>query len=131
VVSPLVYIFAVAGGVVVVFFVASAGLTYRHASARSKRAEDLGEYVTKSGASSHTVGSEELLKKRERVMHITIGDLIRDSKVAAAASRGFRVAAQAAEGGSAPAGPADAPGREEHGEPHSESDPGDSQEGEG
>jgi hypothetical protein len=86
-ISPLVYIFAAAAGVLALVFVASALLTYRHASTRSERARDLHDYLAGGGvATAH--------KQRARVMQVTIGDLIRDNKLAVAAAEGARAAAE-------------------------------------
>ena len=82
-ISPLVYIFAAAAGVVALLFVASALLTYRHASTRSKRASDLRDYLAVGGPPSREVGSKDIAdthKRRARVVHVTIGDLIRDKR---------------------------------------------------
>ena len=95
--SPLVYVFAAAAGVVWLLFVSSAVLTYRHARTRSKRAGDLLDYLAARGPSSRTAASEEVAeahKQRARVVHVTIGDLIRDEKLAVAAAAGVSVAAE-------------------------------------
>jgi hypothetical protein len=87
VISPLVYIFAGAAGVLALVFVASALLTYRYASTRSERARDLHDYLAGGGvAKAH--------KQRARVMQVTIGDLIRDDKLAVAAAEGASAAAE-------------------------------------
>ena len=85
-ISPLVYIFAGAAGVLALFFVASALLTYRHASTRSERARDLQDYLAGGGAA-------KARKQRARVMQVTIGDLIRDDKLAEAVEEGTSAAA--------------------------------------
>ena len=97
-ISPLVYIFAAAAGVVALLFVASALLTYRHASTRSKRASDLRDYLAAGGPVSREVGSKDVAdahKRRARVVHVTIGDLIRDERLAVAAAEGASAAAEA------------------------------------
>jgi hypothetical protein len=97
VISPLVYIFAGAAGVLTLFFVASAVLTYRHASTRSERAQDLHDYLAAGVPLSRRVTTEEVVrthKERARVMHITIGDLIRDEQLAVAAAEGVRAAGE-------------------------------------
>jgi hypothetical protein len=98
VISPLVYIFAAAAGVVALLFIASALLTYRHASTRSKRASDLRDYLAAGGPASREVGSKDVAdahKRRARVVHVTIGDLIRDESLAVAAAEGASAAAEA------------------------------------
>jgi hypothetical protein len=98
VISPLVYIFAAAAVVVALLFVASALLTYRHARTRSKRASDLRDYLAAGGPPSleAKVSSKDVAdahKRRARVVHVTIGDLIRDEKLAVAAAEGASAAA--------------------------------------
>jgi hypothetical protein len=97
VISPLVYIFAVAAGLVALLFAASALLTYRHARTRSERADDLRDYMVASGSLTRTMASEEVAeahKQRARVVHVTIGDLIRDERLAVAAAEGASAAAK-------------------------------------
>lgn len=111
-ISPLVYLFAGAGFAVALVFGASALLTYRHARTRSKRASDLGDYIAgrlpRQPARREEAGTTLVEpipdpvarrhEQRTRVMHVTIGDLIRDEKLAAAATEGADEArAQAAE----------------------------------
>jgi hypothetical protein len=97
VISPLVYVFAAAAGVVALLFAASALLTYRHASTRSKRANDLRDYLAAGGPLSREVGKDvaDAHKRRARIVHVTIGDLIRDEKLAVAAAEGASAAAEA------------------------------------
>jgi hypothetical protein len=92
VISPLVYIFAVAAGVVALLFVASALLTYRHARTRSKRAKDLRDYL----AAGSEASGKDAHRRRAKVVHVTIGDLIRDEELAVAAAEGASVAADKA-----------------------------------
>jgi hypothetical protein len=98
VISPLVYVFAAAAGLVVLLFVASALLTYRHALTRSSRAGDLRDYVAAVPPVSREAGGEDLAgayRRRARVMRLTIGDLIRDETLAVAAAEGASAAPQA------------------------------------
>jgi hypothetical protein len=98
VISPLVYIFAAAAGVLALLFVASALLTYRHARTRSKRASDLHDYLAAGGRLSRKVSSKDVAeahKRRAKVVHVTIGDLIRDEELTVAAAEGASAAAEA------------------------------------
>jgi hypothetical protein len=106
-ISPLVYVFAAAGAAVVLLFGGSALLTLRHAQTRTRRAGDLRDYIAGGlpppQEERHEPGKNEALddpvarrgdpvaerfEQRAKVMHVTIGDLIRDTKLAAAATKG-------------------------------------------
>jgi hypothetical protein len=88
--SPLVYIFAGAAAVLALVFVASALLIYRHARTRSKRASELNAYLRDGGETARPISPG----LRSRVMQVTIGDLVRDDRLAFAAVDGAIAAAE-------------------------------------
>lgn len=79
--SALLWLFAGAAVLVLLGFGLAAFLSYRHARTRRARAELLRAYLAGVDAPGRT--RAEL---RESVMHISIGDLVRDSVVAEAAA---------------------------------------------
>jgi uncharacterized protein YegP (UPF0339 family) len=90
--SPLVYLFAAAACVLAAFFGLAAVLAFRHARGRSKCAKDLRTYLDVSGSrmtSANIQGIEAAQRQRASVMHITIGDLVRDEGLVAAAAVGI------------------------------------------
>jgi hypothetical protein len=86
--NPLVYLFAAAAVVIALWFALAAFLSYVHASTRRARADELGDYlaVPRGPAAAEARSTGEA---RTRVMHISIGDLVRDPAVADAAARGL------------------------------------------
>jgi hypothetical protein len=92
--SPLVYVYAVAAGVLVVFFIAAGVLIYGHAMRRAERADALLTYIARTmpPASPHDdqrhPEPDDLVRYRSSlraaVMHLTVGDVIRDDAVARA-----------------------------------------------
>jgi hypothetical protein len=100
-ISPLVYVFAGAAILLMIVFVVSAVLIYRHAIARSGRAPELRNYLDSTrqsrGVPSHAKIADAH-QQRARVMHLTIGDLIRDENLAVAvaeSAEGFRTSTAA------------------------------------
>jgi hypothetical protein len=104
--SPLVYIFAVGAGVLAALALITAVLTYQHARTRSKRARDLYDYLASARFSGRlqTESAQYLaehqavpdnreqrrIKQRTKVMHLTVGDLVRDEELANMATAGAR-----------------------------------------
>jgi hypothetical protein len=94
VITPLVYLFAGAAGLLLLLFAASALLIYRHARTRRRRGRDLYEYLASPPPEPVGRNFESLRvvadahKKRAKVMHLTIGDLLRDENLAAVATEG-------------------------------------------
>lgn len=91
--TPLVYIFAVAAGLLVLWLLLAAVLAYRHATTRGSRAGDLANYIEVSGGGMLDPRTERLdvegLHQRGRVMNITIGDLVRDVGLMTATADGL------------------------------------------
>jgi len=86
--SPLVYLFAAAAVLLALWFALAAFLSYVHAQTRRRRANDLMRYLASARAlraDAAVTGDEDRLS----VMHISIGDLVRDPTVASAAARGL------------------------------------------
>jgi hypothetical protein len=90
--TPLVYVFAAAAVVLIVAFLLSAWLAYRHARERGRFAEELAAYIAESGVRFRDLDEKaaaSLAERRERVMHITIGDLVRDAALTAGTAKGI------------------------------------------
>jgi hypothetical protein len=71
-------------------FLLAGALALRHASRRSRYAKDLGDYLAESGARFRGLDrarAESIAERRERVMHLTVGDLIRDPALAGATTQ--------------------------------------------
>jgi hypothetical protein len=85
--SPLVYLFAVAAVLLALSFALAVFLSYLHAQTRRRRADDLARYLASARAlqTAAATGDDD----RASVMHISIGDLLRDPAVASAAARGL------------------------------------------
>lgn len=79
--NALVYIFAFAALLLLIWFVLALALSWRHADRRNTRSKKL-----KTDDPDGTVTAS--------AMHLTIGDLVRDGKLAAAARRGMTVRGQ-------------------------------------
>lgn len=86
--SPLVYLFAAAAVVLALWFALAAFLSYVHATTRQARAAELEDYLAVRRGSQLTE-ARSTGETRARVMHISIGDLVRDAAVADAAARGL------------------------------------------
>lgn len=86
--NPLVYLFAAAAVAIALWFALAAFLSYVHATTRRALAAELGAYLAvRRGppvAEARPTG-----EARARVMHISIGDLVRDPALADAAARGL------------------------------------------
>jgi hypothetical protein len=101
--APLVYVFAAAAVLLFVGFLLSAWLAFRHARHRGRYAKELTAYVAESGARFRDEKhAESLAAERERVMHITIGDLVRDPALTGAATSGIVARREAARRDAAP-----------------------------
>ena len=88
--SALVYIFA-GGARVALWFVVALCLSYVHAKTRRTRAEELTDYIAHGRARLRGVRDDRMnaARGRRRVMHLTIGDLIRDEWLATAVLEGI------------------------------------------
>jgi hypothetical protein len=78
--GALLWLFGGAAVFLVVGFALAAFLSLRHTRTRRDRARLLQTYLT---------GAERRADLRQRVMHISIGDLVRDANVAEAVTRGL------------------------------------------
>jgi hypothetical protein len=88
VIGPLVYLFAGAAAAVAALLVGSAVLIFRHARIRPERADDLRDYLAVYRRVSEGEQLADVHERRAQVMHLTIGDLIRDKQLAVAATQG-------------------------------------------
>lgn len=89
--SPLVYVFAVAACLLALWFLIAALLALSHARERTRRADELAQYIASSGSRAvRTPGDGGgAVARRARVLQITIGDLVRDDAVANATALGI------------------------------------------
>lgn len=110
-ITPLVYAFAAAAVLLFVGFLLSGWLAFRHARHRRRYARELSAYIAESGArfrASDEQRAERLAAERERVMHITVGDLVRDPALTGAATSGLVARREAVSQDAAPRGGTDA-----------------------
>jgi ABC-type bacteriocin/lantibiotic exporter with double-glycine peptidase domain len=95
---PLVWIFAIAGGLLALWFLFAAWLAYRHARDRARDATDLTSYIVHSGERMRSMRAENVKQAQEQranVMQLTIGDLVRDESLVLAAAAGIAERRQA------------------------------------
>ena len=103
--TPLIYVFASAAVVLIVAFLLSAWLAYRHARRRGRFAEELASYIAESGLRFREFDQKDavrLAERRKRLMHITIGDLVRDPALTAGTATGIATRRAAARPDAAP-----------------------------
>lgn len=103
-IGPLVYVFAVAAFLVAGLFSAAALLAFKHARRRSGYADALLLYVAPERVPDVEVspaGRDVILlalSARKAVMHLTIGDLVRDAQLGAAARSAAAIRSAQSEG---------------------------------
>ena len=89
--SPLIYIFAGVACALALWFLLAVGLSYLHTRTRTRRAAELTDYIAyrRIPLPGAPVRPATTRHQRARVMHTSIGDLIRDASVAAAVVEGI------------------------------------------
>jgi hypothetical protein len=85
----LVDVFAAAAVLLVIFFLIAAALTFVHARRRSKRQADLAAYIA-GGILRDERSETKRFEARARLGAITMGDLVREPEMYAAALRAVR-----------------------------------------
>src|SRR5437588_2406088 len=90
--SPIVYILAVIGGLLALWFLFAAWLAYRHGKTRTTRGPDLTAYAEVSGERMRGIHVSQVAKTQElraSAMQVTIGDLVRDEALVEFAADGI------------------------------------------
>jgi hypothetical protein len=89
--SSLIYIFAGAACALALWFVVALCLSYMHAKLRRTRAPELHDYIAHGRTRLRGVHEDRIntAHQRRRVMHLTIGDFIRDERLATAVLEGI------------------------------------------
>jgi hypothetical protein len=85
--SALLWLFAAAAVLLVAGFALATYLSYQHARTRRSRAGLLQTYI--AGAQPSRGATSSRARLRKSVMHISIGDLVRDVEVADAVAAGL------------------------------------------
>jgi hypothetical protein len=88
--TPLLWIFAIAAVVLGLGFAFAGLLAFRHSGVRADRRGQLASYIAATGSQIIRSDMLEAQDDRAAVMHITIGDLVRDKELVRAALEGVR-----------------------------------------